>query len=47
MKKIISIAFVFIFCCACGPKRMKCYGKRCVILHETTAVKSKQPTAKT
>ncbi|MCX6183736.1 MAG: hypothetical protein NTX74_01545 [Flavobacterium sp.] len=42
MKKVISIAFVFIFCSACGPKRMKCYGKRCVNMHNLQTTKPNQ-----
>lgn len=30
MKKIISLLIALIFMASCGPKRMSCYGKRCV-----------------
>ena len=30
MKKIILIVVLSSFLCSCGPKRMSCYGKRCV-----------------
>lgn len=36
MKKILLIALIAVFMVSCGPKRMKCYGKRCV---ETTVKK--------
>ncbi len=35
MKKIITIVLLTLFLVSCGPKRMSCYGKRCV----ETAVK--------
>ena len=30
MKKLLLILFVSVFLVSCGPKRMSCYGKRCV-----------------
>ncbi|WP_395062980.1 hypothetical protein [Flavobacterium sp.] len=30
MKKIILFLLIAIFLISCGPRRMKCYGKRCV-----------------
>ena len=30
MKKIFCLAVVAVFLASCGPKRMSCYGKRCV-----------------
>ncbi len=30
MKKGILVVMVFLFLASCGPKRMSCYGKRCV-----------------
>jgi hypothetical protein len=30
MKKIISVIIVIVLLVSCAPKRMKCYGKRCV-----------------
>ncbi len=30
MKKSIVITVLSIFLYSCGPKRMSCYGKRCV-----------------
>jgi hypothetical protein len=30
MKKILTIFLLLVFLASCGPKRMSCYGKRCV-----------------
>ena len=30
MKKIIPVFLLVLFLTSCGPKRMSCYGKRCV-----------------
>ncbi|WP_298135978.1 hypothetical protein [Flavobacterium sp.] len=30
MKKIAILFFLMLTVLSCGPKRMKCYGKRCV-----------------
>jgi hypothetical protein len=39
MKRTIILSLLTLFLVSCGPKRMKCYGKRCV---ETLAKKEKQ-----
>lgn len=38
MKKIITLLILALVLLSCGPKRAKCYGKRCV---ETTIKKEK------
>jgi hypothetical protein len=43
MKKIITLLLLSIFLISCGPKRMKCYGKRCV---NTTAKKEISTSSK-
>ena len=30
MKKLIPVLLLLVFLASCGPKRMSCYGKRCV-----------------
>lgn len=30
MKKIVVLIMVAVFVASCGPKRARCYGKRCV-----------------
>jgi|GEM_PF-1426787 len=30
MKKIFTVVLIILFIVSCGPKRMSCYGKRCV-----------------
>lgn len=30
MKKIVVLLLVSVFVASCGPKRARCYGKRCV-----------------
>lgn len=43
MKKLAILLLIALFTISCGPKRMKCYGKRCV---ETSTKKDVFPETK-